>query len=340
MSHTLRTFTVLAVVSLVLGPAALVAEAEPAAKQGPATQAPRNPEGIQGLWVWRATWVREADEREALVRFARTHGFNRLLVQIHRDKGADTPALKYPEQLADLIARAAEHGIAVEALDGGPRMARADRQAETLANLDLVLEFNRALPEGKRLVGVHYDIEPYVLDEWKADEDTRRTIMRDLVAFYHKVRRRLDAEPVKMTLAADIPFWYDNKNEPGDDCTLEYEGRTKNLHKHIQDVCDYVGIMSYRRKATGRNSVAAVVRNELAYAEQIGKTITPALETIPLSDVPQISFAGTSPAQFWRVHNEVRAELADHPGFGGMLTHSYRGLRELLASTTASRPAP
>ena len=312
-----------------LTPAA-AAETPPDKRRPTHTAAPTT--GIQGLWVWREQWVRTAEQRAALIAFCRTHGYNRLLVQIHRIKTDGPPQLEYPDQLADLIARAAAHGIAVEALDGGPTLGLAHKHERTLANLEAVLAFNRTLPEGKRLVGIHLDIEPYLLDEWDADDATRQAIMRQMLTLYDKIRQRVDQEPGDLLFAADIPFWYDNKTEPGDNCLVEHNGQTKNLHKHIQDVCDYVGIMSYRRKAVGRNAVLELVQEELAYAKQIGSTITPALETTRIADVPQITFYGTSPVQFWRVHEQVRAGLADHPAFGGILTHSYHGMRELYHS--------
>lgn len=303
-------------------PAADTAAAQP--------RPPQDPEGIQGMWVWQERWVNDAQQRADLVAFCEKWGINRLLVQIHLDKAHDAPTIKYPEGLASLIAQAAEHGIAVEALDGAADMAMQANQARTMRILDTILAFNATLPEGKRFAGIHYDIEPYIMPEWKAGGEQRQVIMHDLLSYYQQVREKLDREAPDFVLAADIPFWYDSKTSGDDSCMIEFNGQRKNLHQHIQDLCDYIGIMSYRRHAVGSNSVVQHVQAELDYAEQIGKTVCPALETIELKDVPQITFFGTSPAEFWTQHNLVRETLNDRPGFGGMLTHSYRGLRDLL----------
>ncbi|MFA9480430.1 hypothetical protein ACERK3_19350 [Phycisphaerales bacterium AB-hyl4] len=292
-----------------------------------ATQPPAQPTGIQGLWVWQEQWVADEAEQDRLIEFCRQYGFNMLMVQIHLDGGGGpSPALKYPDQLAELIRKAAEHGIAVEALEGGPEQALKENHDHTLAILDAIIAFDSTLPEDARLTGVHYDIEPYVLPAWQ-DLDDRRQIMLGLAQFFAKARERIDEHAPHLTLAADIPFWYDNLGEDGE---VEFAGQTKNIHQHIQDICDYIGIMSYRRDATGPNSVAEHVETEMAYAEQIGKWVLPALETVELTDTPQITFFGESPESFWQTHNAVREHFADRPGFGGMLTHSYRSLRELL----------
>ena len=90
-------------------------------------------------------------------------------------------------------------------------------------------------------------------------------------------------------------MWYDAKTDPKDNCVLEFNGQTKNLHQHIQDICDYVGIMSYRTSALGPNSVSQHIESELAYAEKINKKVCCALETIELKDTPQITFYDSNP---------------------------------------------
>ena len=284
---------------------------------------------IRGLWVWKSEWFRTAEARAELLNFCRDHGLNRLLVQVHLDPGHTEPTLEFPEAFKALAIEAAEAGIAMEALDGAKDMAVAANQPRTKQILERILEVNAQLPDAAKLKGVHYDIEPYLMPEWKADDASRQTIMRDLLTFYTWARQRLEQDGSGMLLSADIPFWYDSKNAPGDNCVITFNDQTKNLHQHIQDICDYVGIMSYRRSAVGRNSVTSVIQEELEYAESIGKQVTPALETVELKDVPQITFFGTSPQQLWEQYNLVVETLEDRPGFGGILLHCYRGLRDL-----------
>lgn len=330
-NHLLTALIALCVLSPLAGLRAQPPAPAPGGAPG-ASEAPADPAGIQGLWVWRDQWVRDAQGRRTLLDFSEQYGFNRLLVQVHLEKRTDEPTLRYPDGLRALVIEAAARGIAVEALDGAKDMAMRKNWPRTLAILDLVLAFNRSLPADARLAGIHYDIEPYIMDAWDEGDRARQTIMLDLLGYYAKARARIDREEGDFTLAADIPFWYDNKTEPDDSCVVTYNGETKNLHRHIQDICDYIGIMSYRTTATGRNSVAGVVQAELDYAAKIGKVVTPALETIELPEVPHITFYGQTPAEFWRVHNRVRAELGDHPGFGGMLTHCFYGLRAVVQS--------
>lgn len=291
---------------------------------------------IQGLWVWRFDWISTPDARDELLSFCEESGYNLILMQVHLDKDSDPMVFRDPEGMRALVVDAAERGIAVEALDGAKNMALEENWPRTLQILDAVLTFNETLPDDAKLAGMHYDIEPYIMPEWKEGGEKRMKIMQDLLAFYVQAKAEMKKRAPGMVLACDIPFWYDHKIEPDDNCVLEFNGETKNLHKHIQDLCDYVGIMSYRRAATGSNSVVYHVESELAYAEEIGKFVTPALETIELKDVPQITFYGLPAEDFWDAHAEVIETLKDRPGFGGMLTHCYRGMRDMVMAEEAA----
>ncbi len=284
-----------------------------------------SPRPIEGLWVWRMDTIATNEAQDRLFAFCRDHGFNRLLVQIHLDASRN---LRQPEQWKRLLKEAHRQGIVIEALDGASDMARKENWDKTLSTLDIILAFNHQQPEGERFAGIHYDIEPYTAPAWKkGDQTLRQQIMLEYLQFLAKAKQKLHDAAPKMTLSVDIPMWYD-RNPAAYDIT--YDGQHKNFHKHIQDLTDYIGIMSYRRQADGKNGVIASISDELAYAEQIGKVVCAALETIRLKEDAQISFYGLPPQRFWETKQAVEKELADRPGFGGMLIHSYDGLRALV----------
>ncbi len=288
------------------------------------------PDEIRGVWVWKDIVVKTDKEQDRLLDFCQRHDINLLLMQVHQTDKETDPKITYPEKLARLIREAAKRGIVVEALDGAKDMAMAENQEHTLGILDMIITFNQSLPKGERFVAVHYDIEPYLLPGWKEGQESRNVIMRDLLDYYSKAREKLDERGSEMLLACDIPMWYDVKTEPGDSCIIEYNGQTKNLHMHIQDICDYIGIMSYRTHAVGNNSITYMVENELAYAESIGKKVCAAFEVSKLENTPQISFYGWEPEKFLEQYNLTRSTLAERPGYGGVLIQSVRALRAML----------
>lgn len=285
--------------------------------------------------------------------FCRRYAFNRLLIQIpwmpgtaqsmatltadNPGPGSIQPQMLFKPQLAHLIAAAAADGIAAEALDGNPFMGRKQHWAETLASEQAIIDFNATLPAKARFAGIHWDIEPYTRADWKTSQ--RPQIMSEYLDLLSQAKQKLASEAPGLTLAVDIPFWYPHATTPDNSCVLEFNGVTKNFHQHIQDIVDYVGIMSYRRSADGPNGAIGLCDSELTYAEKIDKFVCPALETVKLDDTPQITFYGQPAEKFLAVQKAVWDKLQDRPGFGGMLIHFYPGVRAVLEPGTADRAA-
>jgi hypothetical protein len=316
-----------------------------AAGPGAAPAPPR----IEGLWVWKARYITDAADRDELLAFCRRQGFNRLLVQVpwkhgtapvvqsppsQKDPLTDGrhPQVAFPVEFARLIADAAKQHVVVEALDGEPYMGDRSAWPQTMATVDALVAFNATLPQGARLAGIHWDIEPYTRPDWKV-QATRVPIETDYLQMLTDAKAKLAG--TGLTLAVDIPMWYDNKTAPDDNCIVTFNGQTKNFHQHIQDITDYVGIMSYRQKALGKNSASDMVANELAYAEQIGKRVCPAYETVRLDDTPTITFYGKPAEQLQAQRQALEAALGNRPGFGGMFIHCYPAVCAVLEPGTA-----
>lgn len=289
-----------------------------------ATQMPKD----VGLWVWPRNVVQNEDERNALLEFCKRNGVTRLLVQVHFNKKVSPPELAFPAELQDLIKKAKAQGIAVEALDGAPEMGLDVNRAQTLTYLDAVLAFHKQQPKGEGFAGIHYDIEPHLSQRWRDGEE--KAVALETLGTMQEIQKRVKAADPDLLVAHDIPMWFDAR---GDSLTMEFNGASKNLHQHIQDLSDYVGIMSYRTHGTGPNSVSAVCQTELEYAQKTGKKLYASLETGQLKDEPTITFYGKSPEEFTKVRDDVITEMSASPAFGGILLHHYGAVRDLLEGT-------
>ncbi|HXV74590.1 MAG TPA: hypothetical protein VD713_07660, partial [Sphingomonadales bacterium] len=231
------------------------------------------------------------------------------------------------EDLAALVRLARQNGIAVEALEGDPQWALKERQGTFWPKLDALLAWNDAQPPESRLAGLHLDIEPYLLPQYKSSEKQR--VMREYLELLTEVRRKLDGRG--LLLAADIPFWYDSrgKDEP-DNHIILFAGKEQFLSRHVQDICDYVAVMSYRQKAVGGNSITSVSEDEIAYGEQIGKKVFASVEMSEIRDTPTISFYGTDPALFREQLGMVMSKFGSRKSFGGVMIHHYKSFRQYL----------
>jgi hypothetical protein len=192
------------------------------------------------MWVWHIEYYANPEERDRLIAFCRKEGITRLLVQMHYETDRESGAvrrLRQPEDLAALVRQARGAGIVVEALEGDPQWALRERQGTFWPRLDAVLAWHDSQPPESRLSGIHLDIEPYILPEYKSDQKPR--VMREYLELLAEVRKRIEGRG--LALAADIPFWYDSrpKDQP-DNHILDFNGKEQYLSRHVQDVCDYV----------------------------------------------------------------------------------------------------
>lgn len=284
-----------------------------------------------GMWVWNREEVEDAPTRDQLIQFSKDYGITRIFVQVRFEQKGDTLALSAPDSWRALLASAHAAGIKIEALDGEKSMAFAENQATTLRKLDAVLAFHCSLPPGQGFSGLHYDIEPYLSERWKKGDTAG--VMQETLQLFTVMRDKVKAADPGLTLSYDIPAWYNTKPN----LQFEFNGTRKNFHEHIQDLSDYVGVMSYRTKGTGPNSALAISQEELAYAASLGRKAYVSLETVRLIENPNITFYGRSAEDLLATVREIQTAGANQPGFGGILIHQYRTLRTLLESPAAGK---
>jgi hypothetical protein len=144
--------------------------------------------------------------------------------------------------------------------------------------------------------------------------------MLDYLSFLQKARSVLHQEAPDLWLAVDVPFWWDK-----DKFILEFDGKRKRFNEHVQDLTDFIVVMSYRRTV---QQVLSCVENERRYARQINKIIFTSLETVQLKQDPQISFWGLPVAEFWSIVPRLLETAKGDQAMGGVMIHCYRSFIE------------
>lgn len=277
-----------------------------------------------GMWVWQRQYITDPWERVLMLDFCRSHGIECIFVQVHFDKTENGDyVLADRDDWVELITAANALGIRVEALDGGGEMAFADNLDDTVARLKAVLDFHVAQTTEAKFSGIHYDIEPYTTDRWTSGE--HKEISVELLKVLTKLRSMVSQADSSLTFSNDIPFWYDGN----EDFLVEYNGKKKYLNEHIQDISDFIGIMSYRTKMTGENSISDITSGELAYGAKIGRPVYLSIETVELPETPQITFYGKTAVDVASAIRELSEALRHDSSFGGVFIHEYNSLRLL-----------
>jgi len=275
-----------------------------------------------GMWVWSNSSFSSQESRETLVQFCLQHRISHLDVHVEMSWDAQKPTLKNPGALKDLMVLAGQKNITTSILRGDPRMFFFQKQGQTLEELRAIMAFSQTVPREALLKGIKYDVEPYLTKEWRAGGEIRRSVMHAYLAFLRKARLVLDEETPQLLLSVDTPFWWDR-----DEFVTEFEGRSQRFSEHVQDLTDFIVIMSYSRDP---RKVLASVEGERRYAERIEKLVHPSLETIQLKQDPHISFWGVPGEEFWKTVNQIQEVAKKDPVLGGVRIHNYRGLMEKL----------
>jgi hypothetical protein len=283
-----------------------------------------------GMWVWSSSSFLTQEAREQLIQFCVKHRITYLDVHVKMTDASINPVLKNAEAFKDLIALAGQHNITVAALRGNPKMFFSENHERTLRELRAIVAFSETLPENTLFKGIKYDVEPYCTKEWKSGKTPLYMMMHDYLTLLRKARSILDKEATHLWLAADTPFWWDK-----DKFTLEFEGKRKRFNEHVQDLTDFIAIMSYRRSS---RKVLDCVEDERRYAQRIKKAISPSLETVKLKQDQHVSFWDVPNEEFWKVVPELLEVAERDSAIGGVMVHCYRSLFEKLNDEIPYKP--
>jgi len=281
----------------------------------------------RGTWVWsKASWF-EPSARDTLFNFLKRHGLSVILVQIHTDYSGSKPKLLYPEQLSALLQRASQEGVVVHALDGDPTFVYAPAREKLVGQIGAIDEFNSTQPANARFVGVHYDIEPYLLPAWRKDWDSRLEVCTNYLTTLDVLGHAARAHGLEFSV--DIPPWLatSDKLKP-----FEMRGQPGTLLDHVAHVVDWFGIMAYRNHASGPDSILSVSEGNINVMEKLGKKAWIGIETGPNrgDDPPKITFWNRPLSEFDQAINEVETQMAHRKGYGGLLIHCYELCRQYL----------
>jgi len=286
----------------------------------------------RGTWVWnKNSWLTPA-ARDELFTFLKQHGISMILVQIHTDYSGAAPKLNDREQLSELLRRAAQEGVTVHALDGGPDYIYPPWPEKLTRQIAAIAEFNSKQPANARFAGVHYDIEPYLLPDWKKDWDTRLQCCRTYLAALQTLATA--ARSHELQFSVDIPSWFDtgDKLQP-----FEVNGHIGTLLDHVAQIVDWFGIMAYRNHATGPDGILSISAGEVDVMDKLGKKVWIGVETgdAGKGSPPKVTFLNRPTTEFDQALQEVNNALVPRKSYGGILIHSYERYREYL-----SKPQP
>ncbi|MBI2894164.1 MAG: hypothetical protein HYY06_11485 [Deltaproteobacteria bacterium] len=262
------------------------------------------------IWVWGSSAATDLDEREDLLAFGRAHELRAYYVE------AESLIEEDPDALAALIDAASAECREIELLFGRAGWALDERHEEALDLARRAAGFASAL-QGERPAGLHFDVEPYTLDEWDADPERTANEYLDLLEGLAEV-----AGEAGLRLAVDMPFWFDGRE-------VERDGSTRPLSELVQDRVDRVVLMDYRDSADGDDGIIANAAAEIDYAGDTGHEVVIGVETICGLEPETITFCEEGAAALDDALATTRAAFNGRPAFLGFAVHHWGSYRDL-----------
>lgn len=259
----------------------------------------------------RATWIWDLEELGSdygqVLSFAREQRVSVIYLHVDLQEFSLRPYRSF-------IKKARAAGIDVFALGGDPHWALVSHRGSLTRFVSRVKNYNRVVDEEERFSGLHVDIEPYLLSEWKRD---RSSVVEQwmLNAAYLIAEAKRDTP---LYVSGDFPFWIQQISIPGT--------KTR-LGRWMIERFDSITVMAYRRDP---NEVAAVAEPLLSQAAEVNKTIVVAVNL--LRGESGTRFHGKDSGELDSRLRDLEAKLAEHPGFSGTAVHDLKHWRTRTTS--------
>ncbi len=210
------------------------------------------------MWVWRTKSILEdPKERKIFFDFCKsphcdsTKSIKLLFFSVKKGDFLDQKTLC---NLRNFLDEAHSQGIGVFYCVGGdPDWAKRENHGKALERISLALEFNTQSQSPKeRFEGILFDVEPFLLEDWKNDP---KTVADQWVELVGKCKDLIESSGQKFIFGWVIPYWLDKE---------KYEF----LNKKLQDLTDFVAVMDYWDTA---KRIIEKGRGEIDYGEEINK---------------------------------------------------------------------
>ncbi|RAV19683.1 cadherin-like beta sandwich domain-containing protein [Paenibacillus contaminans] len=299
------------------------------------------PSQDRAMWLWEAATYNillnpgSREVLDAMAKDTETFGSDPVKVLYFAvgsfdgmDVMEDNPGL-----LRDFIAWAHERGYQVYACIAGgtsPPYMGAYREFHDTAirHFEQVLNYNISSASEERFDGVNVDIEPYISPDFK---DIYPSLQIQYLEMTEKMVERRNATGMNLPYGPAIPKWYDTSDQAKN---ITYNGQTKWLSEHVQDITDYISIMNYRDTADGSAGIIAGAQGEIEYANKIGKpnSVVIGVETLDIAnsgDPETITFREEGRDVMEADLDKVYTAFGQDASFGGIAMHHYDSIRAL-----------
>jgi len=282
---------------------------------------------MRAMWVYEPeTLLASPAARAELLQFCQPRRITDLFLQTHFESKSKDGSYQIADaaKVQGFLRETTKQGLRIHALAGDPSWALTANHGKALARVEALAAFNEMADASARFAGLHFDIEPHAMPEWKtASEEEKRGLLTQFVELNAQIVERLHERAPGTLYGADIAFWLDKVKEDGTPVyPVTFRGTTKDPTKHLLEMVDNLGLMSYRDKVEGRNGIISIVERSIASADTAkGRAFV---------GVKMANIGPKMESFFGRTEQEMNAELrkvdeayGSHRGYAGIAFFMY-----------------
>ncbi len=287
----------------------------------------------KGTWLW--TPIPQLTEKysDSIISGALKNGIKNIYISIDSyldiyimPDGEEKIAKRaeFDKKIEYFIKKANENGITVDAEAGWRNWAEDGNTYKALATLNYALKFNKE--HTVKFRGFQYDVEPYLLDEYKED---KAKVLKNFLNLVNQTVSMLNNKDLELTVV--IPEFYDGSN--GETPKFLYNGKSKYASEHLLSILDRregskVIIMSYRNFTKGIDGSIDISKDEINSANEHKTRIIIAQETGDV-EPPYITFHNTNKKYFNRQKTELDKAFMLDKSYGGVAIHYINAFLDL-----------
>lgn len=299
------------------------------------SDAAAEPRQTHALWVWdTARLLDDQQQRQTFLDFCERHGVTMIWAYVGTHETTSGRQVSRALDWNALLAGAHARSMEVHALDGDPHYALRAKHDVALSTVDAVIAYNQTATAAERFDGVHFDIEPYLLNEWK-DQGARERLLADYLELNERATAR--AHENGLVYGVDLPFWWQLTDQATGEATsiTNVRGVRRSAVDRLLEIVDNLGLMDYRTFAVGPDGLIENALATIGPADRIGKAlIVVGVETDDVAEArAKVTFAGTSLATLNTALTSLDAALRGHPSYAGTAIHCYDSFRRLATET-------
>lgn len=247
-----------------------------------------------------------------VLEFSKQHGVTHIYLYIDR-------ARVTPKDYSRFIQQASYHKIKVEALEGDPAWGWKKHRGDLEDFIVWVASYNANVNEEERFSGIHLDIEPYLLPEWKTDQ---ADVVEQWLANLEFAAKLADgSDGLKVTL--DVPFWIHSVEVPG--------YRDYDVSDWMFKRFDTLVLMDYRDFAEGIDGIVSHALAIVGKASAAKKSAIVGVEIAPNHEADKTTFHEEGAEAMERELAIASRHLKSFAGFRGVAIH---GFPEWMAAAT------